>query len=59
VAADGDVVTHILVDEGLLRGHKRIAIPMDLVGGVGEDGVRVLMTRADVKGMAPCEVVAP
>jgi hypothetical protein len=58
VAADGDVVTHILVDEGLLRGHKRVAIPMELVGGVGEDGVRVLMTRADVKGLAPCEVVA-
>jgi sporulation protein YlmC with PRC-barrel domain len=58
VAPEGDAVTHILVDQGLLRGHKRVAIPMELVGGVGEDGVRVLMTRREVKGMAPCEVVA-
>lgn len=57
VAADGDAVTHILVDEGLLRGHKRVAIPMDLVGAVGPDGVRVLMTRREVKALAPCEVV--
>jgi hypothetical protein len=57
VAADGDEVTHILVDEGMLRGHKRVAIPMASVGGVGVDGVRVLMTRREVKGLAPCEVV--
>lgn len=57
VAPEGDVVTHILVDQGLLRGHKRVAIPMELVGGVGFDGVRVLMTRAEVKALGPCEVV--
>lgn len=57
VAPEADAVTHILVDQGLLHGHKRVAIPMELVGGVGQDGVRVLMTRREVKGMAPCEVV--
>jgi hypothetical protein len=41
----------------MLRGHKRVAIPMASVGGVGVDGVRVLMTRREVKGLAPCEVV--
>ena len=55
---EGDTVTHILVDEGLLRGHKRVAIPMEQVGGVGADGVRVLMTRREVKELGPCEVVA-
>lgn len=59
LAPEGDAVTHILVDQGLLRAHKRVAIPMDLVGGVGAEGVRVLMTRREVKGLAPCEVVAP
>ena len=58
LAPEGDTVTHLLVDEGLLRGHKRVAIPMDRVGGVGDDGVRVLMTRREVKDLAPCEVVA-
>lgn len=57
VAPAGYAVTHILVDEGLLRGHKRVAIPMEKVGGVGEDGVRVLMTRREIKGLSPCEVV--
>ena len=59
VAPDRDTVTHILVDEGLLRGHKRVAIPMHRVAGVAEDGVRVRMTRREVKALAPCEVVAP
>lgn len=58
VAPDGDAVTHILIDQGLLRAHKRVAIPMERVDGVGDDGVRVLMTRREVKEMAPCEVVA-
>lgn len=57
VAPDGDAVTHILVDQGLLRGHKRVAIPMEMVSRVGVDGVRVLMSRGEVKALAPCEVV--
>lgn len=58
VAPQGATVTHILVDEGLLRRHKRVAIPMEKVAGVGPDGVRVLMTRKEVKALNPCEVVA-
>ena len=58
VAPDGNAVTHILIDQGLLRGHKRVAIPIERVGGIGQDGVRVLMTRREVKELAPCEVIA-
>jgi hypothetical protein len=31
---------------------------MEKVAGVGPDGVRVLMTRKEVKALNPCEVVA-
>jgi hypothetical protein len=58
-APDGDAVTHILLDEGHLRGHKRVAIPMVSVSAVDERGVWVQMTKREVKELGPCEVVEP
>ena len=73
-AADGDIgrvaglvvdpsdhhVTHILLDEGHLWGHKRVAIPIGAVAEVTEiHGVRVNLTKDEVRDLPAVELDAP
>jgi sporulation protein YlmC with PRC-barrel domain len=43
-------MTHVLLDEGHLWGHKQVAIPIGAVAGV-EDGVRLKLTREQVRDL--------
>jgi hypothetical protein len=71
VAGDGDIgkvaglvvdpsdhhVTHVLLDEGHLWGHKRVAIPIGAVAEVSAiDGVRVNLTKDEVRDLPAVEV---
>jgi hypothetical protein len=73
-ASDGDIgrvaglvvdpsdhhVTHVLLDEGHLWGHKRVAIPIGAVAVVSaSDGVRVNLTKDEVRDLPAVEVDAP
>jgi sporulation protein YlmC with PRC-barrel domain len=48
-------VTHVLLDEGHLWGHKRVAIPIGSVTGV-EDGVRLGLTKDEVRDLPPVDL---
>lgn len=68
-AADGDIgraagvatdpgdkrLTGLLVDEGHLWRHKRVAIPMTLVRSVTEDGIRIRLSKRQIKTLPPVE----
>lgn len=53
--ADG-AVTHVLLDEGHLWGHKRVAIPVGAVSGIDSEGVTVELTKHQIKALPPVEV---
>jgi sporulation protein YlmC with PRC-barrel domain len=55
---DDHQVTHFLLDDGHLWGHKLVAIPIGAVTRVG-DGVRLSLTRDEVRDLPPVEVDAP
>ncbi|MGH9098789.1 MAG: hypothetical protein ACRDV8_00980 [Acidimicrobiales bacterium] len=46
-------VTHVLLDEGHLWGKKEVSIPISAVTGVGEDGVRLSLTKAQIADLPP------
>lgn len=48
-------VTHVLLDEGHLWGHKRVAIPISAVTSV-ENGVHVALSKEAVKELPPVEL---
>lgn len=48
-------VTHFLLDEGHLWGHKRVAIPITAVTRVG-DGVRISLTKDQVRDLPAVDV---
>jgi hypothetical protein len=48
-------VTHMLLDEGHLWGHKEVAIPITAVTGL-DDGVRLGMTKHEVRDLPPVSV---
>jgi hypothetical protein len=52
-------VTHFLLDEGHLWGHKRVAIPISAVAEVGAEGVRVSLSKDEVRDLPPVEVTEP
>lgn len=66
-AADGDIgrvagvavesadqrVTQILVDEGHLWAHKRVAIPMGLVRELNDEGITVRLSKRQIKELPP------
>ena len=73
-ASDGDIgrvaglvvdpgdhhVTHILLDEGHLWGHKRVAIPIGAVADMSAgEGVRVKLTKDEVRDLPAIELDAP
>jgi len=51
-------VTHVLLDEGHLWGHKQVAIPIGSVTGV-EDGVRLDLTKDEVRDLPPIDLDPP
>ena len=46
-------VTHVLLDEGHLWGKKEVSIPISAVTGVGDDGVRLNLTKAAIANLPP------
>jgi sporulation protein YlmC with PRC-barrel domain len=48
-------VTHVLLDEGHLWGHKRVAIPIMSVADV-KDGVRLKLTKDEVRDLPSVEL---
>jgi hypothetical protein len=50
VATRGHRVTRILLDEGHLRGKRRVAVPIGAVAGFGDD-VRLSLTRDEVRDL--------
>ncbi|MGH7922100.1 MAG: PRC-barrel domain-containing protein [Candidatus Dormibacteraceae bacterium] len=51
-------VTHVLLDEGHLWGQKRVAIPIGSVANV-DDGVRLTLTKDQVRDLPPVDIDAP
>jgi sporulation protein YlmC with PRC-barrel domain len=49
-------VTHMLLDEGHLWGKREITIPISAVTGVGPDGVRLKLTRDEVRDLPPTDL---
>ena len=48
-------VTHFLLNEGHLWGHKTVAIPIGAVTHI-EDGVRLSLTKDEVRDLPPVDV---
>ncbi|MEY9928471.1 sporulation protein YlmC with PRC-barrel domain [Catenulispora sp. GP43] len=51
-----EAVTHVLLDEGHLWGHKRVAIPVGEVSGIDAAGVTVRLTKHQIKDLPSVEV---
>jgi hypothetical protein len=51
-----EAVTHVLLDEGHLWGHKRVAIPVGEVAGIDAGGVAVRLTKHQIKDLPSVEV---
>ena len=51
-------VTHVLLQEGHLRGRKQVAIPVSAVASTG-DGIRLTITRQEVRDLPPVDVDDP
>jgi PRC-barrel domain len=49
-------VTHVLLEEGHLWGKKEVAIPIDAVTDVAADGVRLDLTRDEVRDLPPVDL---
>jgi sporulation protein YlmC with PRC-barrel domain len=52
-------VTHVLLDEGHLWGQKRVAVPISAVTGVAVDGVRLNLTKDEVRDLPPVALDHP
>jgi len=48
-------VSHVLLQEGHLWGHKEVAIPVSAVTGV-EDGIRLNITKQQVENLPPMDI---
>lgn len=55
----GHQVTHVLLREGHVFGRKQVAIPIGAVTGVGEDGIRLDITKQLVQGLPPVDIDHP
>jgi hypothetical protein len=51
-------VTHVLLKEGHLWGHKEVAIPFDKVAGF-DDGIRLNITKQQVQDLPPVGIDHP
>jgi uncharacterized protein YrrD len=54
VNPDGDRVTHVLLAEGHLWGHKEVAIPLSAVTRL-DDGIRLNLTKEQVRDLPPVD----
>jgi sporulation protein YlmC with PRC-barrel domain len=52
------LVTHVLLAEGHLWGHKTVAIPISAVGAIG-DGVRLDLSKSQVRDLPAVAVARP
>jgi hypothetical protein len=57
VDADDERVTHILLGEGHLWGHREVAIPIAAVASITAEGVSVLISKHHIKELPPVEVL--
>jgi sporulation protein YlmC with PRC-barrel domain len=53
-----NLVTHVLLQEGHLWGHKQVAIPISAVSGV-HDGIRLNITKQQVQDLPAVDVNPP
>ena len=51
----GGHVTHVLLQEGHLRGRKEVAIPITSVAST-DDGIQLKITRQDVQDLPPVDL---
>jgi sporulation protein YlmC with PRC-barrel domain len=58
VDPDDHRVSHVLLEEGHLWGHKEVAIPLSAVTGV-EDGIRLNITKQQVENLPPVGIDHP
>jgi sporulation protein YlmC with PRC-barrel domain len=52
-------VTHVLLQEGHLWGRKEVAIPISVVAGVDDDGIRLSITKHEVQELPPVDIDHP
>lgn len=52
-------VTHVLLEEGHLWGKKEVSIPIESVTEVSDDGVRLALSRDEVRDLPPLGVSRP
>jgi sporulation protein YlmC with PRC-barrel domain len=55
VEPGGHQVTHVLLQEGQMRGRKEVAIPIDAVTKIGTLIIHLSLTRHQVKDLPPVE----
>lgn len=58
INAENHHVTHILLQEGHLFGHKRVAIPISSVTRVGEV-IKLTLSKQDVRGLPAVDINHP
>jgi sporulation protein YlmC with PRC-barrel domain len=46
-------VTHVLLQEGHFLGRKEVAIPINAVGEVGDDGIKITLSKHEVTNLPP------
>jgi sporulation protein YlmC with PRC-barrel domain len=52
-------VTHVLIRHGLAWDRADTAIPAEMVAGFGEDGIRLAITRQQVRDLPPADLDHP
>jgi sporulation protein YlmC with PRC-barrel domain len=52
-------VTHVLLQEGHLWGRTEVAIPIGAVTRVGDDGIKLSITKQDVENLPPVNIDHP
>ncbi len=56
---DGHQVTHVLLQEGHVRGRKEVAIPAGVVTKIGTLLIHLSLTRHQVKDLPPLHIDHP
>jgi sporulation protein YlmC with PRC-barrel domain len=59
VEPSGHHVTHVLLQEGHMRGHKEVAIPIGAVTKIGTLLIHLSLTKHQVKDLPPVDVDHP
>jgi sporulation protein YlmC with PRC-barrel domain len=59
IEPDSHHVTHFLLQEGHLWGRKEVAIPINAVTGMDDEGIRLSITKRQVQELPPVDVEHP